>query len=77
MDDGAAGNAVHSVVVEPAPLRLALAGAVVRLAVLVGAGVGRISLYKGRECVERNIPQEEALDRLIELIKANGDWRDA
>ena len=43
----------------------------------VGAGVGRISLYKGRECVERNIPQEEALDRLIELIKANGDWRDA
>lgn len=43
----------------------------------VGAGVGRISLYKGRECVEKNIPQEEALDHLIALIKANGDWRDA
>ena len=41
----------------------------------VGAGAGRISLYKGIECVERNIPQEEALEHLIELIKANGDWR--
>lgn len=43
----------------------------------VGAAPGRITLYKGREIVERNIPQEEALDRLIELIKANGDWREA
>ncbi len=40
----------------------------------VGAGPGRITLYKGREVVERNIPQEEALDRLVELIKANGNW---
>lgn len=43
----------------------------------VGAGAGRISLYKGKECIERNIPQEEALERLIELIKKNGDWVDA
>lgn len=42
----------------------------------VGAGAGRISLYKGKECVERNIPQEEALEHLIELIKANGDWKE-
>ena len=42
----------------------------------VGAGVGRISLYKGKECVERNIPQEEALDHLIALIKSNGDWQE-
>ena len=41
----------------------------------VGAGPGRITLYKGREVVERNIPQEQALERLIELIKANGDWQ--
>ena len=41
----------------------------------VGAGAGRISLYKGKECIERNIPQEEALEHLIELIKANGDWK--
>ena len=42
----------------------------------VGAGAGRISLYKGKECVERNIPQEEALDHLIALIKSNGDWQE-
>ena len=40
----------------------------------VGAGPGRITLYKGREVVERNIPQEEALDRLVDLIQKNGDW---
>ena len=43
----------------------------------VGAAAGRITLYKGREIVERNIPQEEAIDHLISLIKANGDWQDA
>jgi (E)-4-hydroxy-3-methylbut-2-enyl-diphosphate synthase len=42
----------------------------------VGAGRGRISLYKGKTCLERNIPEEESVDRLIELIKANGDWKD-
>ncbi len=42
----------------------------------VGAAAGRITLYKGREIVEKNIPQEQAIDRLIELIKANGDWQD-
>ncbi|MBQ9137480.1 MAG: (E)-4-hydroxy-3-methylbut-2-enyl-diphosphate synthase [Alistipes sp.] len=40
----------------------------------VGAAAGKITLYKGREVVERNIPQEQALDRLIEIIKQNGDW---
>ena len=42
----------------------------------VGAGVGRISLYKGRDCVEKNIPQEEAIPRLIALIKKSGRWHD-
>ena len=42
----------------------------------VGAGPGRITLYRGREVVARNIPQEEALDRLVELIRAHGDWVD-
>lgn len=42
----------------------------------VGAGVGRISLYKGKECVEKNIPAEDAIPHLIALIKANGDWVD-
>ncbi len=43
----------------------------------VGAGPGRITLYRGREVVARNIPQDEALDRLIEVIKADGKWVDA
>ena len=42
----------------------------------VGAARGRISLYKGKECIEKNIPEEEAIDHLVALIKANGDWRD-
>lgn len=41
----------------------------------VGAAAGKISLYRGKECVEMNIPQEEALKRLLELIEA--DRRDA
>ena len=40
----------------------------------VGAAVGKVSLYKGKECVERNVPQDAALTHLIDLIKANGDW---
>lgn len=42
----------------------------------VGAGRGKVSLYKKKECVERNIPEEEAVEKLIELIKAHGDWYD-
>lgn len=42
----------------------------------VGAGAGRITLYRGREVVERSIPQEQALERLIALIKADGRWRE-
>lgn len=34
----------------------------------VGAGVGRVSLYKQKQCVEKNIPEEEAVERLIEFI---------
>ena len=42
----------------------------------VGSGPGRITLYKGREIMERNIPQERALDALVELIRRCGDWRE-
>ena len=34
----------------------------------VGAGRGKISLYKGKVCVEKNIPEAEAVDKLLELI---------
>ncbi len=40
----------------------------------VGAAAGRITLYRGREIVERNIPQEEAIEHLIALIKSDGNW---
>ena len=40
----------------------------------VGGLPGRISLYRGKTLVERNIPQAEAIDRLVELIKADGRW---
>jgi (E)-4-hydroxy-3-methylbut-2-enyl-diphosphate synthase len=35
----------------------------------VGAGRGKISLYRAKECVEKNIPEEEAVDHLLALIK--------
>ena len=34
----------------------------------VGAAKGKVSLYKGKECMEKNIPESEAVDRLIEFI---------
>jgi len=40
----------------------------------VGAARGRISLYKNKECIEKNIPEDEAIPRLIALIKDNNDW---
>ena len=42
----------------------------------VGAGRGKISLYKKKECIEKNIPEEQAVEKLIELIKANGDYHE-
>lgn len=42
----------------------------------VGAGRGQISLYKGKVCVLRNIPEADAVERLVQLIKENGDWID-
>lgn len=40
----------------------------------VGAGKGKITLYKGKEVVRKNIDQAEAVEALIALIKDNGDW---
>ncbi|MBP3537388.1 MAG: (E)-4-hydroxy-3-methylbut-2-enyl-diphosphate synthase [Muribaculaceae bacterium] len=42
----------------------------------VGGGPDKISLYRGTECVVKNIPQDEAVARLEELIKADGQWID-
>jgi len=40
----------------------------------VGSGVGKITLYKGKEVVKRSIDSEVAVDELINLIKENNDW---
>lgn len=40
----------------------------------VGTGVGKITLYKGKEVVKRNIAENEAVDALVDLIREHGDW---
>ena len=43
----------------------------------VGTGPGKITLYKEKEVVQRNIPEDEAVDALINLIRSHGDWVDS
>jgi (E)-4-hydroxy-3-methylbut-2-enyl-diphosphate synthase len=43
----------------------------------VGSGVGKITLYKNKEIVKRNIDSEVAVDELINLLKDNGAWVEA
>lgn len=42
----------------------------------VGSGAGKITLYKKKEVMKRNIDQADAVEELVNLIKANGDWVD-
>jgi (E)-4-hydroxy-3-methylbut-2-enyl-diphosphate synthase len=42
----------------------------------VGSGPGIVNLYVGKECVERKVPEAEAPDRLVELIRSHGRWVD-
>ena len=42
----------------------------------VGAAPGKIDLYKGQECIKKGVPQAQAVERLIQLIKEGGDWKD-
>ena len=42
----------------------------------VGSGKNKITLYKGKQVIKKNIPTENAVDELISLIKENGDWID-
>jgi len=43
----------------------------------VGAGNGKVTLYKGKEAVKRGIPEEEAVEMLVELIREGGDWKES
>lgn len=40
----------------------------------VGSGPGRITLYRGKEVVKRNVPSSKAVDELIEIIRSDGNW---
>jgi len=40
----------------------------------VGSGPGRITLYKGKEVVRKNVPTAQAVDELVNLIREHGDW---
>jgi len=40
----------------------------------VGQGIGRVSLYRGKELVKRNIPEESGISELIQLIQQDGKW---
>lgn len=37
----------------------------------IGAGFGKVSLYKGKECIVKNIPEGEAIKKLLEIINSN------
>ena len=43
----------------------------------VGTGPGKITLYKEKEVVRRNVPEDEAVHALIDLIREHGDWVEA
>jgi (E)-4-hydroxy-3-methylbut-2-enyl-diphosphate synthase len=40
----------------------------------VGSGTGKITLYKSKEIVKRNVPEETAVEELIDLLKENNVW---
>ena len=40
----------------------------------VGSGPGKITLYRGKDVVKRNVPSEIAVDELINLLKENEAW---
>jgi len=40
----------------------------------VGSGPGRITLYRGKEVMKRNVPAAQAVDQLIDIIKEDGNW---
>lgn len=41
----------------------------------VGAGAGKVSIFKKKELIKKNIPEETAVEALVDLIKVSGDWK--
>ena len=42
----------------------------------IGGAPGKINLYKGQQCVQRGIPTEQAVERLVDLLKQHGAWQE-
>ena len=42
----------------------------------VGGAPGKINLYVGKKCVQTSIPEEHAVERLVDLIKEHGRWHE-
>ncbi|MDQ3929200.1 MAG: (E)-4-hydroxy-3-methylbut-2-enyl-diphosphate synthase [Chloroflexota bacterium] len=42
----------------------------------MGGAPGKVNLFVGKECVEKGVPTEQAVDRLIDLIRTHGKWTD-
>ncbi len=42
----------------------------------VGTGPGKVTLYRQRNPIKRNIPEDQAVEELVKLIKENGDWKE-
>ena len=42
----------------------------------MGAGNGKVNLFRGKEMVRVAVPEEEAIEALKQLIKENGDWNE-
>ena len=40
----------------------------------VGTGPGKITLYRGKEVIKKNVSSENALDEMIDIIKEDGNW---
>ena len=41
----------------------------------MGAGKGTVNLYKKQTLVKRNVPEKDAVQALVDLIRENGEWR--
>jgi (E)-4-hydroxy-3-methylbut-2-enyl-diphosphate synthase len=42
----------------------------------MGGAPGKVNLFVGKECVEKNVSSAEAPERLVQLIKSHGRWAD-
>jgi (E)-4-hydroxy-3-methylbut-2-enyl-diphosphate synthase len=42
----------------------------------VGAGKGKVMLYKGQQLIEKNVDEDVAVEKLIKLIQDQGDWKE-